>query len=249
MIGHIFSNSQNGRNFFQQKKNIDEPTFISQGNPFFIFGQLLLSTILAISFILLPILFFKRKGISRAYLKPFLIYFAGLGLGFIFIEIALMQKLVLFLGHPLYSITVTLFSMLIFAGIGSLLSDRWFRELTVCSWFVPVGLAVFLGLFIIFSPQMVNSWIIWPKFARILVTIGILAPISMLLGVPFAYGIRLLNQFNPTIIPWAWAVNGCMTVIGSILTVILSMNIGFNFVLVIAILTYFISFFVIRDLS
>lgn len=234
---------------FSTKKNISEPTFISQGNPFFIFGQLLLSTILAVSFILLPILFFKRKGISHAYLKRFLIYFAGLGLGFIFIEIALMQKLVLFLGHPLYSITVTLFSMLIFAGAGSLLSDRWFRELTVCSWFVPVGLAVFLGLFIIFSPQMVKSWIIWPKFARILVTIGVLAPISMLLGVPFAYGIRLLNQFNPTIIPWAWAVNGCMTVIGSILTVILSMNIGFNFVLVTAILMYFISFFVIRGLS
>jgi hypothetical protein len=223
-------------------KHFDEPTFVSQGNPLFIFGQLLFSTILCVALILLPVLIFKRRGRKRTYLKRFLIYFTGLGLGFIAIEIALMQKLVLFLGHPLYAITVTLFSLLIFTGIGSLLSGRWFHSPTPLAWFVPVGLAVLLGLFILLSPKMVEAWISWPKLARILMTAGILAPISLLLGVPFAYGIRLLSRFNPTIIPWAWAVNGCSTVVGAILSVIFSMNFGFNFVLIAAILTYFVTF-------
>jgi hypothetical protein len=81
---------------------------------------------------------------------------------------------------------------------------------------------------------------------RIIVCIFILAPISLLLGIPFAYGIRLLNRFNPTIVPWAWAVNGSMTVIGSITAVILSMNLGFNAVMITAVLIYFLDFFFIR---
>jgi hypothetical protein len=81
------------------------------------------------------------------------------------------------------------------------------------------------------------------------VTISILAPIGFLLGIPFSYGIRLLNRYNPTIIPWAWAVNGCLTVIGSILTVIVSMNFGFNVVLIAASLIYFMSFIAVSGLE
>jgi hypothetical protein len=70
----------------------------------------------------------------------------------------------------------------------------------------------------------------------------LLAPIGLLLGVPFAYGIRLLNIMNPSIIPWAWAVNACCTVVGAVLTVVLSMNLGFSAVLIVAILIYFTAF-------
>ena len=229
--------------------HFDEPDFVSQGNPLFIFGQLLLSIILSPGFYSLPVALSKRRGLESLYLKRFLVYFTGLGLGFITIEIALMQKLVLFLGHPLYSITITLFSMLIFTGIGSLVSERWFRSPTQKAWLVPIGIAAMIGFFIVFSPKMVEAWIWWPKLARMVVTIGLLAPISFLLGIPFAYGIRLLNQFNPTIIPWAWAVNACATVIGSILAVIFSMNFGFNLVLVAAALIYFVTFLPVRGLT
>jgi hypothetical protein len=241
-----FFNFSRWNHLFSSAEYIKEHTAVSQGNPFFIFGQLLVSTILALAFILLPVVIFMRKEVDRTHLGRFLVYFTGLGMGFIAIEIALMQKLVLFLGHPLYSITVTLFSMLVFAGIGSMLSNRWFHSPTPWAWAVPVGLAVLLGLFILYSPAMVEAWIGWPTTARIIMSIVILAPISLLLGVPFAYGIRLLNRFNPTIVPWAWAVNGSMTVIGSILAVILSMNLGFNAVMITAILIYFLAFFVIR---
>jgi hypothetical protein len=113
-------------------------------------------------------------------------------------------------------------------------------------WLVPAGLAALLGLFMLISPTMAGKWITWPQPLRIAVTAAILSPISVLLGIPFAYGIRLLNRFNPTIIPWAWAVNACATVIGSIVAVIFSMNFGFNFVLIAAIVIYGVTFLPVR---
>jgi spermidine synthase len=244
-----FFNFYKWSRLFSTAKQVHETSAVSQGNPFLIFIQFLISTVLALAFILLPIVIFMRKELDRTYLTRFLIYFAGLGIGFIAIEITLIQKLVLFLGHPLYSITVTLFSMLIFAGLGSMISHRWFRSPTPLTWIVLAVLVVLLGLFIMFSPAMVESWITWPTAARILVCAAMLAPIGLLLGIPFAYGIRLVNRYNPTIVPWAWAVNGSMTVIGSILSVILSMNLGFNAVMITALVVYFFAFLAIRKLS
>ncbi|NQU07549.1 MAG: hypothetical protein HQ583_03225 [Candidatus Abyssubacteria bacterium] len=219
-----------------------KPSTAFEVKPFFIVFQLILSTVLSLVLIVLPLVIFARKGIDYAWFKRFFVYFAGLGLGFIGIEIALMQKLTLFLGHPLYSITVTLFSILVFAGLGSLLSASWFRLPDRRVWLVPLGLAVLLGMFIVLSPGLTAYCIRLPLPARIAIAIGCLAPISLLLGVPFAYGIRLLNKLNPSIVPWAWAVNGCCTVIGSILAMVLSMNLGFNAVLIIAVLTYIVAF-------
>jgi spermidine synthase len=237
-----FFNFTRWNKLLSARQYLQESTAVSQGNPLFIFGQLLVSGILAFAFILLPIIIFKRRQVTRRYLGRFLIYFSCLGLGFISIEIAIMQKLVLFLGHPLYSITVTLFSMLVFTGIGSFYSERWFREASGKAWIVPVLVLLLLGLFIYLSPAMVHAWIMLPTIGRILITVAILAPISFVLGIPFAYGIRLVNRFNPSAVPWAWAVNGGMTVVGSITTVIFSMNFGFSFVLVLAIVIYFIAF-------
>ncbi len=208
----------------------------------FIVYQLVLSTALSLFLILLPLIVFSRKRVKRTWAGRSLVYFAGLGLGFIAIEVIIIQKLTLFLGHPLYSTTVTLFSVLVFTGFGSLFSARWFQAPDRKIWLVPLGLAVLLISFIFISPQLVASCIHVPLPLRIAITMSILAPIGLLLGVPFAYGIRILNIQNPTLIPWAWAVNGCSTVIGAILTVILSMNFGFNAVLCIAVLIYLIAF-------
>lgn len=230
-------------------KAVNEPTHVSQGNPLFIFIQLLISTALAVLLILLPVTVFRKRGVVRTHLSRLMVYFMCLGLGFIGIEIALMQKLVLFLGHPIYSVTVTLFAMLVFTGFGSLLSERWFRRPTPRAVSVPGVLAGLVLVFVLLSPTMVTAWIHWPTWARIVATAAVLMPIGLLLGVPFAYGIRLLNLLNPTLIPLAWAVNGCLTVLGSVLTVILSMNIGFNFVLMSAVAVYMIGFLAVRRLS
>lgn len=119
-----FFNYTKWKHLLQSRQYIFEPNAISQGNPLFIFSQLAISTILAEIFIVLPLVFSGKERMNRLYVKRFFLYFMGLGLGFISIEIVLIQKLILFLGHPIYSLTVTIFSMLIFTGIGSLISGR-----------------------------------------------------------------------------------------------------------------------------
>jgi hypothetical protein len=221
---------------------IREPTFISQGNPFFILAQLAVSALLALAFIVAPLLLTRHRAVDRTHAGRFFVYFLGLGAGFIGIEVALMQKLTLFLGHPLYSITVTLFAILIFTGTGSLISARWFERSGSRTTLIPVGIAALLGVFLVVSPVLTGSLMGLPLSARIAITIALLAPVSLLMGVPLAYGIRLLNRLNPTLVPWAWAVNACFTVVGSILTVILSMNLGFDLVLLFSMILYGVSF-------
>ncbi len=243
-----FFNFTKWSNPFSSRRFVEEPTHVSQGNPFFIIGQLAVSLVIALAFILFPLGISKRKEVERSGLKRFMVYFAGLGIGFIAIEISLMQKLTLFLGHPLYSITVTLFSVLVFTGAGSLISGRWFHSPGRRAWFVPVALAVLIGLIMLFSGQIVAHFVGLSLSWRIAIAVGLLAPVSLVLGIPFAYGIRLVNMFNPTIVPWAWAVNGFCTVIGSLLAVIVSMNLGFSFVLSAAVMIYAIAFAALRGL-
>lgn len=242
-----FFNYTKWKNPFAAAAYLSEPTMVSQGNPLFILGQLGLSAVLSVGLIVLP-LARSRRGVGaaeRRHSRPFLVYFGALGAGFIAIEIVMMQKLTLFLGHPLYSVTVTLFSLLLFTGIGSLISGRWFLSNPKLAWVVPAGLVALVGGFALVSPRFVSAFIGLDLPARIALTVAVLAPIGVLLGVPFAYGIRLLDRLNPALIPWAWAVNGCCTVIGSILTAVLSMNFGFNIVLAGALFLYVAAFFAV----
>jgi hypothetical protein len=239
-----FFNFFKWRNPLASRAYLAEPTTVSQGNPIFILSHLALSIVLSGALILLPLA--RRKGIPRASAGRHLLYFAGLGFGFIAIEISAIQKLTLFLGHPVYSLTVTLFAMLVFTGLGSLtLADR-FGTADRRIWIVPGALAVLIAGFIVVSPVLANELIGLPLPARVAITVGLLAPMCLLLGVPFAYGIRVLNQLNPTLLPWAWAVNGCASVVGSVMTVVVSMNFGFNAVLWSAALIYLLAFWSLR---
>ena len=219
-----------------------ETAAISQGNPVFLLGQALLSALLAALFIFVPLAVSRHRNIDRTHAGRFLVYFSCLGAGFIAIEVSLIQKLTLFLGHPLYSITVTLFCILVFSGLGSLISERWFAGERRGDWRVPLALVAVLILFVTLATPLFKAGMGLPFALRAGLTVLVLAPIGILLGVPFAYGIRLLNRSNPTLIPWAWAVNGSLSVVGSILTVIISMNFGFAAVLLLAGLLYPVAF-------
>ena len=185
-----------------------------------------------------------RRGALR-----FLVYFAGLGVGFIGIEVALIQKFTLLLGLPMYSIVVTLCAILIFTGIGSLLSQSLIGYEPERARYVPIGLFVIVGALAFLSPTIVELCIGLPLEMRCAVVAGIIAPIGLLLGIPFAHGIRIVEQVNPSFVPWAWAVNGCTTVVGSILAVILSMTFGFAAVLFAATLVYLVAFAAIDSLA
>ncbi|MGE3174848.1 MAG: hypothetical protein AB7O97_19620 [Planctomycetota bacterium] len=229
-------------------KYANEIPSLSQGNPWFIWGQLGFSTIIALLLIVVPLLFRKgqRQGASAG---RFLVYFTGIGVGFIFIEIAMMQKLTLLLGQPLYSIVVTLFSILIFTGVGSWLSGRWLAGGVMRARAIPIGLAVLLVAIVLTGTSIVDAFIGQSLAVRAVVAAAMIAPIALLLGMPFAHGVKLLEHQNPHFVPWAWAVNGSATVVGSVATVIVSMNFGFNAVLLLAIGIYAIAFLAVDKLG
>lgn len=244
-----FFNFSRWRNPIQARQYIAEPTAVSQGNPLFIIGQLAFSGIVAVVLIVVPLIAFGRRHLDLRYFTRFLVYFAGLGVGFIMIEIVLMQKLTLLLGHPIYSVVVTLFALLLFTGLGSMLSGRFVPAPSRRLLAVLAGLVVSLVAFVALAGSMVTLLIGLPLAVRILATVVVLAPVGLLLGVPFAYGLRLLDRVNPTLVPWAWAVNACTTVVGSVLAVILSMNFGFNAVLLASVAIYVIAFATVQTVT
>ena len=168
-----------------------------------------------------------------------LAYFGGLGAGFMLLEVALLQRFVLLLGHPVYSLTVTLFSLLLGTGLGSLLSrrigDGRVRKDTVRAILAiaVVGIGAALVL-----PRIVDLAIPWALPARIGVAVGILVPIGVLLGMPLPGGMRLLRAVRPDIVPWGWGINGAFSVLGATLAVFIAMNWGFSVTLSIAALVY-----------
>lgn len=227
----------------KQSLSKHEPTWVTQGNPLFLWNQLLYSAIAAVVLILLPLIF---RGGSATHTRrgalPFLVYFSCLGLGFIGIEIALIQKFTLLLGQPLYSIVVTLFAILVATGIGSLVSGKFLRPGSPRAWLVPVLALGWMAFIALSSESIVHAAIALPLPLRALVTAALVAPAGFVLGMPFAYGIAVVERINASFVPWAWAVNGTLTVIGSIATVIVSMQFGFAAVLIGSAAIYFVAF-------
>jgi len=198
-------------------------------------------------FLLLPLLFsqreMKKQNIRQAHPVTWLTYFASLGLGFMLVEISLIQKFILFLGHPVYSVSLVLFSLLVFAGAGSRLSSG--LEL----FFIPrlklvlLAIVIFLFLYSFLLPQTLSFFQGKPLLIRQILTIFIIGPLGFLMGIPFPLGIRLLGEQWPFLVPWAWCANGCASVLGSILPVIVALAWGFQTVLLMSALLYGLGLF------
>lgn len=183
--------------------------------------------------ILLPLAFLKPEASSTARLLwRTLAYFGLLGLGFLFVEIPLMQRFILFLGQPIYAFTAVLAAMLLFSGLGSLaaphISVRWTLPLLVLALVLyPLGL-----------PLLFQTLLGVPLAVRLLVTGLSLAPLGFLMGIPFPSGLAWLRERSPGLIPWAWAVNGCTSVLASVLAAVIALSAGFSWVLFAAALAY-----------
>ncbi len=203
-------------------------------------GQLMLVMMLAQSLLLgfvligFPLVRTGRGSLSWGQTSGFFLYFVGLGLGFLLIEISFVQKYVLVLGYPTYSLSVTIFSLLVFAGLGAVLSRfGWGRP----RGFLSVLLAITIGLVlveILALPAIRERLLEAPLWTRILVTVLFQLPMGTCLGMYFPTGVELLRRREPALIPWAWAINGVASVTSSVLAVILGMSIGFSNVAVLA---------------
>jgi hypothetical protein len=185
-----------------------------------------------------------RKGLSA-------IFFAGVGFGFIFFEITLMQLLNLFLGYPTYSLTITLMSLLIFTGLGALASQR-VRERTraIPRLLILVGLLCAFYLFGLIP--LTNALLGVPLAGRFAVAFLVMAPLGLCLGMfmPIGLGeISKLGGYPRHYVAWGWAVNGFASVVGSALATILSMTVGFDWVLFLGLICYAVAVAVWMRLS
>jgi hypothetical protein len=154
-----------------------------------------------------------------------LAYFGLLGLGYLLVEVPLVQRFILFLGHPAYALTTVLFALLLFSGVGSALSAR--LPLRV----VLVLLVLLILAYPLLLPPLFAAALGLPLVGRIVVAVVVLAPAGLLMGVPFPAGLRRLEAAVPRRIPWAWGVNGAASVVASVLAALLALSFGFNWVL------------------
>jgi hypothetical protein len=206
-------------------------------------GLSALMTLMAISAMLVALFVIGPLLLGGAWPGPgwggWLAYFGALGAGFMLLEVALLQRFVLLLGHPVYSLTVTLFSLLLGTGLGSLVSRRialeQVRRLTVAAL---VGVAAVAVVASIGLARLVDLGIPWPLPARIAFAVALIAPVGILLGMPMPGGLRLVAVHRADIIPWGWGINGAFSVVGATLAVFIAMNWGFSVTLLSAGLVY-----------
>jgi hypothetical protein len=198
-------------------------------------GLLVLVTLLVIAGILIPLWVGKRRALAvrtGSKLRD-LSYFVCIGVGFILIEIALLHRFALHLGHPTHSLRVVLFSLLLFSGLGSLLSGRAKGPAALRKQMAlaALGTVVLMGLFVWKLGPLLHEAIGWSFSARVALSVGLLAPPGLLMGMMLPTGIRLLSGRHDEIVPWAWGLNGAASVFGSVLAMVVAIHSGFTITL------------------
>ena len=166
-------------------------------------------------------------------------YFACLGLGYIVVEIVLIQRFNLYLGNPSYALTVALFTMLASSGLGALVAGRWSHRGAL----VPMLSCVCAGIAVVMAglDPLIDATLGSPASSRILFAVAFVAPIGFVMGMPFPSGLRQAGLDSESLVSWAWAVNGGASVFGSVSAVVVSMTVGFSASLMLALFAYLVA--------
>ena len=207
-----------------------------------------LALLFSVLLILLPLVFIRRDTPRIAeLLSRFKVasYFFALGLGFLLMEIAFLQKFVLLLQHPIYAAAVVLASFLVAAGAGSAYAQRFAgqrfaghrRSKKVTTVAVTVIIALGLAYLALLEPLMQSAGS-WQLGVKILLSIALIAPLGFCMGMPFPIGLSALAAHPPSLTAWAWGINGCASVISAILATLLAIHFGFNAVILLALACY-----------
>jgi hypothetical protein len=169
-------------------------------------------------------------------------YFFLLGLAFLFVEMAFIQRFVLFLSHPLYSVAVVLSGFLVFAGLGSVFSEPFGRKLGDKGYSVVsvavTGISAVALLYLAVLPTIFEHLIGFADIVKMAVTITLIAPLAFFMGMPFPAALSRLGEAAPDFIPWAWGINGFASVISAATATLLAIEFGFTFVIFAAISLY-----------
>lgn len=187
---------------------------------------LLVTAMLVIVVFALPLILSRKKGGNGLLALRRAGYFSCLGLGFMMIEIGLLRRFILFLGHPIYSLAVILFSLLIFSGIGSRLSASRAGDLRYLKR-ILLALVLLTPVYCYLLPSLLTALVGLSLLLRCFIAIVLLAPLALLLGMPLPLGMAMMHADGEAI-PWSWGINGAASVLGTILAVVAAMNFGFN---------------------
>ena len=187
--------------------------------------------VVAVPLLFIPLLFTLRRPGANAARRLALAYFLLLGLGYLGLEMTLMQRCTLLLGDPLLAAAGVLSAFLLSSGCGSFLGRRWFGSPIPALAVATAAIALLAPLLLPLSGWLLAPAASWTTAVRFLVTLVLLAPPAFFMGWPFPIGMVLLERRSPSLIPWAWGMNGFASVAAAPLAVILSMSFGFQAVL------------------
>jgi hypothetical protein len=178
-------------------------------------------------------------------------YFVAIGVGYILVEVAFIQRFVLFLGHPVYALTVVVFLMLLSSGLGSLVS----RDLLAETPKVILALALIVGGLIIAVfelPLMLTMLVGLPFVIKLFLAAIVLIPLGFFMGMPFPTGLRALaaapTGSEDTLIEWAWAMNAAASVLGSVAAMVIAIHFGLNVTLATGAAAYMLAMLLTRPL-
>lgn len=200
---------------------------------------LILSVIFGALIILLPLagrwreLFSSQRGTAGV-----IVYYACLGLGYMLIEMFLIQRLVFFLSNPMISVSIVITAMLIISGIGSICSSYLAQSKKKIVRLAVAGIVLSVVFYIFGLTPLLSAVLGIPFVLKIIVVVLIIAPAAFFLGMPFPNGLSALSQSKPRLLPWAWGMNGALSVTGAVLGRLLSVSFGFQTVLITAIVVY-----------
>jgi hypothetical protein len=192
---------------------------------FVVFVLLALAVLSSAVIILLPLAFWRHAMPHRRITAVTFVYFSLLGLAFLLVEIPLIQRFILYLGHPAYAFTISLFSILLFSGMGSQNAERFTQ------WKALGALILLVATTPWTLPWLFNLTLGFPLATRMALAVLALAPLGFLMGMPFPQGISRLASLAPELIAWAWGVNGAFSVIASILAALIALSLGFRWTL------------------
>ncbi len=215
-----------------------------------ILGLLLIISIAAVMlFLVVPLAISPQVRSGRSL---HLLYFIAIGLGYILVEIAFIQRFVLFLGNPTYALTVVIFLMLLSSGLGSLLSRRWLHRPVNVVWAIAVIVTALL-VCVVALPRGLEVLVGLPLTSKLLISALVLVPLGIAMGMPFPSGLRALShtpglgssEAKHGAVEWAWAMNAASSVLGSVLAMVIAIQFGLNLTLACGAAAYFVALLVL----
>lgn len=211
-----------------------------------LFGLVAITLAATIIMLALPPLLLGSRLPRERSVRVFLLLFVCLGAGYILIQVALIQKFVLFLGHPTHALWVIIFSMLVSSGAGSFQSRRFAGEDGSRLGRVLLAVAALVGALALIATPFTTWAVGWPFAARVAATVALIAPVGFAMGIPFPTALAMLERRHARSVRWAWSINAASSVLGSALAIFFALYLGLRTTLLLGGLLYLLALLTLR---